>query len=459
MEYPLIFKPCLPLTPVGFGERVANMYRGRLFYMADTKTWLHWNGNKFVQCGDEILLKLIKNCIENLPLELRKNQLGKANNKIITQNDLINAAEINLTTGKMKETIKILSTIDGVIAANEDFDTNPAEINCKNGVIDMLTGEIRPSNPSNLVKQAISVNYNKFATCSTFDQFVLDICNNDKELVHYFQVFSGYLFTGLTTEQQLFVLFGLGANGKSLLISVLLNIAGDYGMSTPASTLLAGRAGAIRNDYARLVNSRIVAATETSRGHRFDEAGVKMLTGEDMIVSRKLYREFFEYVPKFKVVLSVNNLPRIFGNDKGIKRRICIIPFRRTFEKRNCDKQLKQKLLLEAEGIFAWIIQGAGIYLENGLPECKTVAEATSKYLDEMDEIQNFLTDCCKVELQYSKKRIPVAALYSKYQTWANINGIDPIGKYIFGDSIKAKGLTQVKSGGVRYWHGISILI
>jgi putative DNA primase/helicase len=258
MEYLLIFKPCLPLTPVGFGERVANMYRGRLFYMADTKTWLLWNGNKFQNCGAENLIKLVRNCIKTLLQELGKNQIGKANEKIVTRNDLIKAADVYLFTNRLNEIIKILPTIDGVITAAEDFDCIPTMINCKNGMVDMRTGEILPSDPSFLVSQSVSVIFNPSAICSSFSKFITDICDNDIEMIKFMQVFCGYLFTGLTTEQRMFVFYGLGANGKSLLSSILLSIAGDYGMSTPASTLLAGRAGAIRNDYARLVNSRIV---------------------------------------------------------------------------------------------------------------------------------------------------------------------------------------------------------
>jgi len=457
MKFQENFITLKPLIPLGLAERVVDMYREHLYYLSETKTWMAWNGNKFQPCTEETLIKKVRDCIEKLPMELTINQIGKARNKIITHQKLIEAAESNMTTGRLKEIIRILPTIDGVIANPDSFNSSQTLINCKNGILDMKTGDIIQSDPQYLLSQKTSVDYNPGATCKTFDNFILEICNNDTELMHYLQVFCGYLFTGLTREQKLFVFYGLGANGKSLLISILLSIAGDYGLSTPASTLLAGHTGAIRNDYARLVNSRIVAATETSRGQKFDEAGVKMLTGEDRIVSRKLYQEYFEYLPKFKVLLAVNNLPRIFGNDKGIKRRICIIPFMRTFENRNCDKNLKRKLSEESDGIFNWIIEGAKIYLQEGLPECKLVLDATTKYLDEMDEIQNFLTDCCNVETDNRTKRTPIATLFSKYQSWGKMNGIEPVGIRVFGDSVKSKGITQGKSGKFRQWIGITI--
>jgi len=459
MRFPVDYVEIKPLTQLGIAERVADTCGGRLYYITETKTWQIWDGNKFLGCNTEALMKLVRGCIETLPQELGNNQIGRVKGKIITQNDLIKAADFYTYTKQLTEIIKILPTIDGVIANPDSFNSSQTIINCKNGILDMKTCQLIRSDPKYMLSQITSVNYYPDATCKNFNHFISDICNSNPELMHFLQVFCGYLFTGVTSEQKLFVFYGLGANGKSLLISILLNIAGDYGLSTPASTLLAGQTTAIRNDYARLMNARIVAATETNRNERFDEAGVKMLTGEDRIVSRKLRKEYFEYLPKFKVILAVNNLPRIFGNDKGIKRRICIIPFMKTFENQNCDRHLKQKLLAESDGIFAWIIEGAKIYLQKGLPECGAVAEATVKYLDEMDEIQNFLTDTCDINFSNTEIKTPVATLYSRYKFWANINGIEPVGKYIFGESVKSKGIMQGKSGGVRYWRGVSIRI
>jgi putative DNA primase/helicase len=311
--------------------------------------------------------------------------------------------------------------------------------------------------PSHKLLQIANVPYNAEAKCPLFHSFIKHIFNEDKELIDFVQVLCGYLFTGLTWEQKLFILYGLGSNGKSLFVSILLHIAGDYGISTPSNTLLENGSSGIRNDLARLRNRRIVAASETNLGKRFDEAGIKILTGEDKIVCRKLYSDYFEYSTQYKVLLTVNNLPRIRGNDKGIKRRICIIPFNVTFENNKCDKELKEKLLKESEGIFAWIIEGSKRYFKNGLLECQAVINATANYLNEMDTIQTFLGDMCRVDANNKKLKIPVKTLYSCYETWAKENCLEPVGKYNFGESIKEKGIVQGKSGSVRYWQGVII--
>ena len=447
------------LSPNGIAKRFIKKYSGRFFYIRETKTWLHWNGKKYQICDGAFMMRILRKSVDDLPSELEKNQIGIIKNRFITKNDIIKCSEKLSSYGVLNQIAKILPSCDGAQAGAGDFDSNPELVNCVNGIVNARTGELIPFNPELKMSQIASADYDQSASGFCFNQFVLEICDGDKDLALFLQVLCGYFFTGVTFEQKLFIFYGLGANGKSLLLSILLKIAGDYGIATPSSTLLTGHAGTIRNDIARLVNARLVVATETSRGQRFDEAGVKALTGEDQVVSRKLYHEYFGYIPKFKVVLAVNTLPRIIGNDKGIKRRLCIIPFNRTFEKEKCDKHLKTKLLSEATGIFAWIMEGAKVYLEHGLPECKAVSDATASYLSGMDEVQNFLNDKCTVDQENSRLRVPVATLYSAYKNWAVSNGIEPLGKNIFGESVKAKNIHQNKSGGVRHWAGLTVKI
>jgi putative DNA primase/helicase len=72
---------------------------------------------------------------------------------------------------------------------------------------------------------------------------------------------------------------------------VLRWLLGDYGMRTPAETLLAKRDRGIPNDVARLRGARFVSASETNEGARLDEAFLKDLTGGDTMSARFLRAE------------------------------------------------------------------------------------------------------------------------------------------------------------------------
>ena len=98
----------------------------------------------------------------------------------------------------------------------------------------------------------------------------------------------------------LFLLFGLGANGKSTFLSAVRSLLGDYGTTTDIATWMA-RDRHINNDIAALRGSRLVIASETEDGSRFAEVLLKLATGGDTLKARFLYAEYFEFRPQFKL--------------------------------------------------------------------------------------------------------------------------------------------------------------
>ena len=69
--------------------------------------------------------------------------------------------------------------------------------------------------PSMHHSKMAGVEHEAGAICPRFMQFLADIFPDDEELVAYVQKVAGYLLTGSTKEQCLFMLLGGGANGKS----------------------------------------------------------------------------------------------------------------------------------------------------------------------------------------------------------------------------------------------------
>ena len=85
----------------------------------------------------------------------------------------------------------------------------------------------------------------------------------------------GYVLSGATSEQCLFLLHGHGANGKSVFLAILRALLGAYAYNAPFSTFeLAGRTD-ITNDIAALAGMRLVTASETNEGTRLNEALVE----------------------------------------------------------------------------------------------------------------------------------------------------------------------------------------
>jgi putative DNA primase/helicase len=219
----------------------------------------------------------------------------------------------------------------------------------------------------------------------------------DPDVRAYIQRAAGYSLTGSTREQCFFLCYGAGCNGKSTFLDVILSVFGsDYAaQADPRTFMLTGQEG-IRNDLARLRGIRFLATVETGEGKRLDEGLVKSLTGGDAICARFLHHEFFEFRPEFKLWLATNHRPVIRDTSHAMWRRVRLIPFEVTIPEPERDRDIKDKLLAEAEGILSWAIDGAAAYMEGGLQDPESVLAATADYRNREDLLGEFLAACTR---------------------------------------------------------------
>jgi putative DNA primase/helicase len=169
-----------------------------------------------------------------------------------------------------------------------------------------------------LITKKACVDYDQSAQCPTWLAFLEQTTGGNQDHIDYIQRTVGYSLTGDTSEQVLFFLYGIRANGKSTFVNTIQKLLGDYSQQSSSATFMAKKSGSINNDIARLRGSRMVATTETEEGSRFDESQLKLLTGGDMVAARFLHKEYFEFQPAFKLWISGNHKPYIKGSDEGI---------------------------------------------------------------------------------------------------------------------------------------------
>src|SRR5262249_34565131 len=152
----------------------------------------------------------------------------------------------------------------------------------------------------------------------------------------------GYALTGSTREHALFFLYGPGANGKSVFMNTVAAIVGDYAKTAPVDTFIEATHERHPTDLAGLMGARLVTASETQKGRRWDEAKVKTLTGGDKIAARFMRGDFFEYAPQFKLVISGNHKPSLRNVDEAIRRRFHLVPFTVTIPEQERDRDLPE---------------------------------------------------------------------------------------------------------------------
>ena len=292
-----------------------------------------------------------------------------------------------------------------------------------NGTVDLRTGEPGPHDPNHWLTRRVAYNYNPEAVAPRWRQFLLEVFDGDAEMAAFMQRLIGYGITGHTVEQCFAVLYGTGANGKSVLLSVLDEVFDDLVGVSPFSAFETRGANTSTADMAALRGRRLVFAQEGERSKPMAEAVLKNVTGGDAITCRHLYKDFMTFRPNFLLVLSSNYKPRFAGQDEGLWRRVKLIPFNRYFAADERDHYLTQTLMGEAEGILAWAIEGAAEWYRNGLGDPPVIVEATKTYKETSDELAGFVG---WVVVADTLGEIRGAVLYEAYRDWANHEGVKP---------------------------------
>ena len=168
---------------------------------------------------------------------------------------------------------------------------------------------------------------------------------------------------------------------------------------------------------ARLCGARLVTTAETEGNHRLGESLIKQVTGSDPVEARHLYKEPFEFIPAFKLVLATNHKPIVSGNDFAIWRRLHLVPFTEQIADEDCIPNYHENLLDEAAGILNWALEGCLEWQNTGLVAPSAVVYATNEYRDEQDIVTQFLH-----EAEFLQSEIPRAEVYRIYIRWAETN-------------------------------------
>jgi putative DNA primase/helicase len=177
----------------------------------------------------------------------------------------------------------------------------------------------------------------------------------------------------------------------------------------------------VETQFAALAGKRLVTAVEADSGVRFSEATVKLLTGGDTVLARRLYEDAWPLKPSWKLHVAANHKPQVRGTDEGIWRRLMLTPWLRRFDGAAENKRLKEELLAERAGILNWCLAGFVQWREQGgLRPPAGVVAATKEYRGENDVLGMWLEECCLKE--------PTAAavgadLYASYKKWCDDRG------------------------------------
>ena len=355
----------------------------------------------------------------------------------------------------------VISAVERIVRSDpkhactaEQWDADVWLLNTPGGVVDLRTGVIRRHDRTDrMTKVCTAV---PKGDCPTWRAFLFDVTGGDAELMDYLQRMVGYCLTGVTSEHALFFLYGTGANGKSVFVTTIATILGDYAANAPMDTFMETRSDRHPTDLAGLRGARFVASIETEQGRRWNESKIKTITGGDKVSARFMRQDFFEFFPQFKLLIAGNHKPSIRNVDEAMKRRLHLIPFTVTIPPEKRDGKLTEKLLLERDGILAWALEGCLLWQRAGLRRPQSVLNATDEYFEAEDAMGRWLEERC-VRVEGAKSL--TSELFNDWKAWA-----EGAGEYIgtqrrFSDLLITRGVEKWRNtAGVRGYRGIGLI-
>lgn len=441
-------------TDAGNAEFFAAEFRNRILFDHKQKRWLIWSekATRWQEDRTGQIRELMKRATEvralraiDLPVRTKQEQDRRK--------DEMAWAVASQSLFRIDAALELAKSISGIADPGANWDADPWLLGVSNGVVDLKTGEFRPGTQQDRITKFTSVKFDAKATCSRLERFILEVSGGDTEIAAYLQRAIGYTLTGSTKEQCLFACYGSGSNGKTTLFEVLNYLLGDYATDLPFAALDT-KHHAI-GEGVNLPGSRFVKSVETRDGRQLDEARIKSWTGGDTITIRPLHRNGFSFIPTHKHWLSFNDKPVIRDDSPAMWRRMRLIPFTQTFDGKDKDGGLLEKLKAEAPGILNWAISGAIAWQRDGLGMPKAIAEATAQYQVESDPLGPFFEDCCVIGSTYNAYK---GQLREQYLQWCKDNYERPLSRNAFAAKLERKGIIAGRSKTQRYWIGIGLV-
>jgi len=445
-------------TDTGNAERFADQYRDRVRYCDKWKSWMLYDGRRWVKDTDGLRVGLLmKVSILSIYDEA----------KLLTGDDATDLREwaVKSESASRREGALRLARYELAISVDR-FDADPQVLNCRNGALDLRTFTLQPQSAEAFCTLMAETDYVPGATDATWERFITEKLPNPQTR-DWVQMGCGYALTGDRREEIMLNFYGPTRGGKTTMAQSLESTLGDYATTVPAEVFMRSRRDnegeGNRPTLARLKGKRLVVSAEASDHHQLDDGLVKLITGGDPLPATAKYEHPIVFTPEFLWILHGNYLVKVRGDDAAIWNRIRLVPFNVTVKKEAEDPEIKKYLTTDPaarSAIFAWCVEGLRRYranpvgLKNPPPE---VVKATADYRDKMNALATFIEACCVLE---PTARVTAGELRLRYEAWCireNIPAKSRAGSKDMAERLRELRCEEARTKSERSWVGIRL--
>lgn len=311
------------------------------------------------------------------------------------------------------------------------------KINMQNGVYDYKEDKLYAHDRKFKFTYCLPFEYDKSANCPVFKKFLSDVTDNDTELQNLIMEFIGYgLFEKYHTLQKSMLLLGDGGNGKSTLMAIIRELAGEHACASVELHQMENP----NNNYS-LYGKLFNLCEELPR--KINETSMFKRLHGDIMTARRLYCNPISFIPTAKLIMAGNSLPTTWDPSNGFFRRLIIIPFNVRFdntEKRDID--IVAKCRKELSGIFNLAMEHYKKLMARGSFTIAKASEAENIFYRETVDVYNewwknnvTLSYVNGPDKQYPA--IPFTELYTRFCSFISSEGLKQVSKPNFCKELK----------------------
>jgi putative DNA primase/helicase len=402
----------------GNGMCVAHRY-DEAFCWNESAGWMYFDGTHWSRKG--AAQKVDRAIVETL--EARRNaayERGKREG--LTDKEVAKIKAVKSGTVQQSHRIRAIGfRLQNILYAHQgEFAPEPHLLNCKNGVVNLKTGEVEPHSPKQRFQYCITTEYVPGARSETWEHFLAQSIGNYGELKDWVQMAWGYTITGEMSEETFFYIFGPRRSGKGTTTGTLLALLGPkVSASVDFASFTSERDQDANNfDLAGLQQTRLIVASETSRYDRLSPKRIKTITGLGQVRCSYKHKDHFEYWPQFKIWLESNWPVNGDPDDDALWSRVRVVTYPTSFYGKE-DKALKRRLLTteNRQGILAWMVEGAKAWYEKGsmgLPYPSIIRDDTDEHKKGLDVVQQFVDEYV-TETEHPEDFVPNLVIFPQY--------------------------------------------
>jgi len=342
----------------------------------------------------------------------------------------------------------------------EKFDDYPNLLNLENGVLDIEKNQLFPHTPKYLFRVQLPIEFKPDSKPEKIIKFLDEIL--DPEFREWVLDFIAYCLVRNCKQEKALMIVGLGGNGKSTLLNLIIKFLGMENVSTHSISEL------IYNRFANAdLDGKLANIHSDIESNEITRTGIlKQLISGDPVSVEKKNQNAFSMKAFAKLIFSTNQMPDVDEEPEAFFQRWLVVDFVQTFRGTDREnKNLIDELTTDEElsGLLNVVMERMPKLISNSgiFKNAPSGYELKQTWKDHANSVESFINN----QIEFDKNsKILKKDLLSIYQMYCKKKKFKPLGGRTFSNRInesladKIEGVVgKINGKSVRLWKNIRI--